>query len=107
MKQKDILFLLGTGLIFVFAWIGFGVYHNIITSTIPESVSVQLQPLAPNFDTKTIDALKKRVQIAPQLLFTPNSADITPTPTLIPTPAQSIPIATQSAPIATVGGIIQ
>lgn len=65
MKRKDILFLLITTAIFVFVWIVFSVYHNLLTSTIPEILSIQISPISSNFDTKTLDQLKNREKFEP------------------------------------------
>lgn len=65
MKRKDIMFLLITTAIFVFIWIVFSIYHNLLTSTIPEILSIQITPISPTFDTKTLDKLKKREKFQP------------------------------------------
>jgi hypothetical protein len=65
MKKNQILIILIPSFIFVFAWIGFSIYHNIITSTISTPLSMQITPITPSFDTDTIDALKKRANVIP------------------------------------------
>jgi hypothetical protein len=65
MKRKDILLILIPSFIFVLAWIGFSIYHNIVTSTISEPLSVQITPITPNFDTSVIDNLKNREKVSP------------------------------------------
>ncbi len=65
MKQKDIILILALTSIIVLAWIGFSIYHNLATSTISEVQSVNIKPINPTFDTKTIDALKKRDKVFP------------------------------------------
>lgn len=67
MKKRDILLFLFSTSILVFAWIGFSVYHNFVSSTITPSQGIQIAPIDPNFDTKTIENLKKRKQITPLL----------------------------------------
>jgi hypothetical protein len=92
MKKNQILIILVPSFIFVIAWIGFSVYHNVITSTISDSLSVQIAPIAPDFDTNTIDALKNRLQVTPiydlgtlaqnsTLQASPSATPITTTPT--------------------------
>jgi hypothetical protein len=92
MKKNQILIILVPSFIFVIAWIGFSVYHNIITSTISDSLSVQIAPIAPSFDTNTIGALKNRLQVTPIYNLgtpsqnsvpqaSPSAAPVTPTPT--------------------------
>jgi len=101
MKKNDILIILIPTFIFVLVWIGFSIYHSIIASTISEAVNMQILPINPNFDTKTIDSLKKRQNISP--IYEAGVTVETPTPS--PTPeALQAPIATQSASQATPGG---
>ncbi|MCL4418928.1 hypothetical protein M1146_02370 [Patescibacteria group bacterium] len=65
MKQKDILFLLASTVIIVLLWIIFSVYHNLAVNTISTSTTMQIIPINPDFDTKTIENLKKREKILP------------------------------------------
>lgn len=76
MKKKDILFILASGFFLVLAWIGFNIYHNSKTSTIPEATNIQIAPITPSFDQKTIEEIKTRRNI--QAIFEGKS---TPTPT--------------------------
>lgn len=86
MKKKDILFILISGFFLVISWIIFSIYHNVKTSTIPEATNIQIAPIAPSFDMKSIADIKKRIKI--QAVF---EEKITPTPTAtnsaIPTPS--------------------
>ncbi len=63
MKRRDVLIILASIFIFVFIWIGFNIYHNSVKSTISDSVSIQISPLSPSFDTNVIDKLKKRQSV--------------------------------------------
>lgn len=65
MKQKDLLILLISAFLLVIAWIIFSVYHNSITSTIPQNLNIQIVPINPDFDSKTIEKLKERKNIMP------------------------------------------
>lgn len=65
MKKKNLIIVLLSLLIFVFAWIGFNIYHNSVKSTISESLNMQITPISPNFDIKTVEKLKKRQSIIP------------------------------------------
>ena len=86
MKQKDILLLLIPMFIIVMVWIAFSIYHNSASSTISQTLNVTIKSIKPDFDTQTIEALKKREQITP--LFG-SKAQETPTPTPPPsTPEQ-------------------
>jgi hypothetical protein len=115
MKRKDILSILVPLFIFVIVWIGFSILHNIATSTISETISMQILPIVPNFDTKIISDLKKRPNVAtiyPTTIpvqniviptATPSAA--TPSPTLTPTVTiQPTPTSSPSAETATAGG---
>lgn len=90
MKQKDILFLAISSFALIVLWIIFNVYHNVVTSTISQSLIVQIAPIKPDFDIKTIENLKQRKQVTPVYsdAFATRSATVN-TPT--------IPISTQSA----------
>jgi len=106
MKRKDILTILIPSFIFALAWIGFSVYHSFITSTIPESVNMQISPITPDFDTKTIADIKTRKIITPitEIQATANT-EITPTPAPV---VQTLPIiSSSSAQQATAGGNLQ
>jgi hypothetical protein len=111
MKRKDILSILVPLFIFVLAWIGFSILHNVATSTISQTLSTQILPIAPNFDTNTIDKLKQRQNIATVYQTTvPVQNIIIPTATasaVTPTPTPTItaqPVSTSSAEQATSGG---
>jgi hypothetical protein len=65
MKKNDILLILIPSFIFALAWISFSIYHNVITSTISNSLSIQITPITPDFDTSTIDSLKNREKVTP------------------------------------------
>lgn len=67
MKHKEIIFILASMFILVIAWIVFNIYHNSATSTIPESVVMQIAPITPAFDLATIEKLKSRNKIEPVL----------------------------------------
>lgn len=110
MKKNDILMILIPSFIFVLAWIGFSLLHNIATSTISETLDMQISPISPGFDTDTIASLKKRKNVVPIYTITvpiqnivipasPSAATPTPTPTIIVQPVSS-----SSAQQATTGG---
>lgn len=91
MKQKDLLFLVISSFTLIVFWIIFNIYHNSVTSTISESLIIQIAPINPSFDMKTLNSLKSRTQISP--IYTSsstNSATI-----IIPTP--TVKLSTQSA----------
>jgi len=81
MKQKDILIITILLFIFVLAWIGGGIYHSGVSSTISETTSKDISPIIPVFDTKTIDRLRERQKITPAF----DLKSTTPTPIALPT----------------------
>ena len=83
MKQKDVLIILILLFVFAVAWISTSIYHNSVSSTISENTSQDISPIAPNFDTNTINMLKQRRQIIP--VFEVSITTPTPTPIVIPT----------------------
>lgn len=98
--QKDILFLSISFFAIVVAWIAFSLYHSYVTTTISESLQMQIISIAPTFDTATIDALKSREQIKPlfelaseQQASSPallEQEEITPTPEPIEEPLEEL-----------------
>ena len=65
MKQRDVLFLVISTFVLIVAWIGFSIYHNLVSSTITKPVAEKIVPINPTFDTKTINTLKERKNIEP------------------------------------------
>ena len=102
MKQKDLLFILLSSTFVVALWVVFSVLHNALSSTISSSTARNITAISGSFDTKTLEALKKRENINPQtgIAITPTP---TPTPTIVPITPVS-PLQLFSAPIATGGG---
>lgn len=65
MKQKDILLLLIPFALLVILYIGLSIYHNFVTSTVPEVLNVQITPISPDFDQKAIISIKNREKVVP------------------------------------------
>lgn len=65
MKNKDILLIVVPSFLLIIAWVAFNIYHNTVSSTIPETLNVQIVPINPSFDSKTIQSLKNRARIEP------------------------------------------
>ena len=82
MKRKDILVLLIPSFIFVLAWIGFGIVHNLVTPTISESLNTQISPITPSFDTKTISDIKNRQIVEPIYEIATSAANLSLSPSL-------------------------
>ena len=96
MKQKNIyLILLISSFALVLIWIVFTVYHNSVTSTIPEVLNIQITQIKPDFDLKTISDIKIRKDITPIYTFSANdeSEQVTPSPAPagLTTPEQASP----------------
>lgn len=77
MKQKDTFIIAISILITIIAWIGFHIYHASVTSTVPESLQKQIEPIEGKFDVETINAIKKREKVSP----ISQSATVSATPT--------------------------
>ena len=111
MKKNDILLILIPLFIFALAWIGFSIYHNIVTSTISDPLNMQITPITPIFDTNTIGSLKNRARVSPIYELTVPVVNITvpiASPTgqiiLVPNPNEN-PIGTRQA--TSEGSLIQ
>lgn len=88
MKQKDILFLLVSASILVFAWIAFSIYHNLATSTISQTLETSISPINPAFDKKTLEALRKREKAVP--VYKLQNEPVSPTPISSPSAESSL-----------------
>lgn len=65
MREKDIILLVVPLFFLALLWIGYSVYINSVSSTIPENINVQIAPIDGNFDEKTINELKGRQNLLP------------------------------------------
>lgn len=91
MKQKDFLIILIPAFVLTILWVIFSIYHNYVTSTIKDPLSIQILPIQGKFDTKTIEELKNRERVNP--LYEAQKASVSATeeptiteePTLLPT----------------------
>lgn len=102
MKQDEILFFLGSIVVVVFAWIAFTVIHDSLTSTISETVSQAITPIAPTFDTKTITKIRALPTVIPQFSIQPPSQTA-----IIVTQSPVQNTGTSSAQTATTGGTLR
>ncbi len=96
MKRREIMIAIVSLFVLVVLWVALGIYHNSITSTIPNALNLRIVGISNSFDMKTIDTLKKRTQIPPEYETASQSATPTPQPTPLPVPT-AIPLATSSA----------
>jgi len=88
---KNLLYFAVLTTFFVICWVGFGIYHNSITSTISGDTSIRIIPISPRFDIETIAKLKDKTVIRADLS---SSSIATPTPTVIITPSPTPQITT-------------
>ncbi len=107
MKQKDILLLIVSSFVLIVFWIIFNIYHNIVTSTIPESLNVQIAPINATFDTKTISYLKQRIQVIPIYNYIATQSAPIPTPTIPPASQSALIQNTSTQSASTSGGTLK
>lgn len=106
MNRNNIFYLSLATFITIVVWIASNIYHNINTSTITDTENIQIAPIKPAFDTKTIEEILKRKKVLPvfeassssQVTPPPNSElpQVTPQPTTQTTPTISptVPVGT-------------
>lgn len=100
MKSKEIKLIFFSIFILVFAFIAFNIYHNSVTSTIPDTLSIKISPISPNFDLQAIEDIKKRIRISPIFeLSKPLPSPTIPLPTIFSPTASptAIPSSTEGA----------
>ena len=107
-KRKDIMYLLTCTCLVVFAWIIFTLYHASVTSTINETLTGQIEPIKPDFNTAVIEHLKTREAIIPvyELKGSKNASSSAATATISIPALQTgiIPSSTSIQPAATISG---
>ena len=94
--KRDLIIIVISTFIVIVCWIGFNIYSIAVTSTIDETLTKQILPIDPAFDTATIDSLAKRKRIAP--LYQLDLASLTPQPEA-DQPLAETPEATSTPPI--------
>jgi len=100
--KRDLIILLVTSFIVIVCWIGFNIYSKAVTSTIDQTLTKQILPIDPAFDTATIQSLIERQQVQPLYLLEIQSLTPTPTPEELleelpeetPTPTLPLPTST-------------
>ena len=88
MKQRDILFLSISVFAVIVFWIGFNIAHNLDKSRISAPIQENIIPISPDFDTKTIEAIKSRQKVEPLYETEVSSASS----------SQSIPVISEETP---------
>jgi len=69
--QKNTILILFLTLILVIAWISLSVYHNSVTSTISKDFEEQVEPINPDFNTKTLEIIKLKKKVEPSFQYQP------------------------------------
>ncbi|OGH09740.1 MAG: hypothetical protein A2152_03970 [Candidatus Levybacteria bacterium RBG_16_35_6] len=80
MKQREVYLLLISSFVLVVFWIGFSIYHNSVTSTIPQTLNIQIIPINPDFNSKAISDIKTRPEVTPLYQLENTKTEETPTP---------------------------
>lgn len=99
MKQKEVLTILIPVFILTVLWVLFNIYHNFVTSTIKDPLTVQIIPINGSFDKKTISDLNKRKKVNPAYEVVSQEENISPTPTPTLTPEEEVPTSSSSGNI--------
>lgn len=63
--QKDLAYLSISLCLLVFLWIGSNIYNAYVTSTIDDTLQLQIIPIEGKFDVDTIEKLRNRISIEP------------------------------------------
>lgn len=63
--QKDLAYLSMSLCLIVFVWVGSNIYNVYVTSTIDDTLKLQIIPIQGKFDVEAIEKLKSREAIQP------------------------------------------
>lgn len=89
-RQKDILYLLISGFVLSVILVISNVYHNHATSTISETLQLEVLPIEPRFDKTTLEKIKQRTKVDPRFEVSTSVASTSaPSPTIKPSAAVS------------------
>ncbi len=89
MKQKDLLILLIPMFLITVLWVIFNIYHNHISSTITDPLTVQIIPIDGKFNRASLESIKDRKRVEPLFIAPVIEVDDAP-PTISPTPIAQI-----------------
>lgn len=93
--MKNFLYIAILTTAVIAAWVGLGLYHSSVDSTISQDNAIQIIPITPTFDAQTIENLKSRQVIKADL----STQKVIPTPTgTITPPAPSASVTPSSTP---------
>lgn len=79
-------------------WVIFNIYHNYVTSTIVDPLTVQIVPIDGKFNKTSLESIKDRKRLEP--LFTAPIIDEEVSPALSPSPTPTIQITQSASPSA-------
>lgn len=96
MKQKELVIFLVPMFLITVLWVIFNIYHNHVSSTITDPLTLQIIPIDGKFNRTSLESIKDRKRIEP-LFVAPvtEDEDISPTPS--PAIEQTEEIASSSA----------
>ena len=97
MKQKDLLIILVPLFVLTVLWVVFNIYHNYVTSTIKDPLSIQIIPIEGKFDTNTVNKIKSRKRVDPLYEVQAQISDI-PAPTEEPEGSESAEVSPTEIP---------
>lgn len=100
MKQKDLLILLIPMFLITVLWVIFNIYHNHVSSTITDPLTVQIIPIDGKFNRASLESIKDRKRTEP--LFTAPIVEdnqTSPTPSPIPTAQVTGTASPSAAPV--------
>lgn len=100
MKKSDIRLLMISIFIVVVVSIAYTVYSKLVTSTISDTLTTHIRPIAPTFNTTVIESIAKRKKVVP-IFQVPGT---TPAITAASKSASITPI--ETAPAATSAGSV-
>lgn len=84
MKQRNLVIILIPVFILTISWVIFNVYHNYVSSTISDPLSLHIIPIQGSFDTQTIEEIQQRKRVNPlNEIIIQISGTPTPTPDII------------------------
>lgn len=106
MKINDILFLFLSIFFVSVIWIGFSIYNSAVTSTISDSLAIDIAPIQPQFDQAAITSIRGRTAVNPALQVQKSASASTTLEETTPTPTPKVttaPVLDESATASSSG----
>lgn len=107
MKKKEAFLIIIAAAFLVFVWIAISIYDSANSSTISQTLNVQISAINPSFDQKILNSLKTRQQVtaenvkeqvSPTPLVNQASPSATPKPSPTAAPIPTILISPSISP---------